>query len=152
MVGEMKRIFCLLCLLTCVGASHAATMCVPDLSTCESCTDGTYSGYTWSANCCGIPVSGVALPYMLAAAVSLTVSLDDAEAAAEMIGGSNVAALCVMLKPVVASNGFVGNCIGYPPTSLKAAEECARYFIPKCVFSQCTSPYVRTCGSGGGGN
>ncbi|MFQ6703454.1 MAG: hypothetical protein ACLRFO_04670 [Alphaproteobacteria bacterium] len=89
---------------------------------------------------------------MLAAAVSLTVSLDDAEAAAEMIGGSNVAALCVMLKPVVASNGFVGNCIGYPPTSLKAAEECARYFIPKCVFSQCTSPYVRTCGSGGGGN
>lgn len=149
MVGEMKRIFCLLCLLTCVGASHAATMCVPDLSTCESCTDGTYSGYTWSANCCGIPVSGVALPYRPIDALSRTISLDDAEAAAQIIGGSDLVTLCVMLKPVVASNGFVVRCLGPFPTLLTAAEECARYFIPKCVFSQCTSPYVLNCGSGG---
>ena len=135
----MKKIFCLLFLLTCVGASHAATMCVPDLSTCESCTDGTYSGYTWSANCCGIPVSGVALPYRIISGLSRTVSLDDAEAAAQNLGTSDFAALCVMLKPVVASNGFVGNCLGYPATLLKAAEECAGFFIPKCVFTQCTS-------------
>jgi len=148
----MKKIFCLLCLLTCVGASHAATMCVPDLSTCESCTDGTYSGYTWSANCCGIPVSGVALPYHIISGFSRTVSLDDAEVAAENLGSSNLAALCVMLKPVVASNGFVGNCLRYPATLLKAAEECAGFFIPKCVFTQCTSFLGFGCGSGGSGN
>ena len=148
----MKKIFCLLFLLTCVGASHAATMCVPDLSTCESCTDGTYSGYTWSANCCGIPVSGVALPYRPTSAFSRTISLDDAEAAAEIVSADGLAALCVMLKPVVASNGFVGNCLWSAFTSLKAAEGCAGFFIPKCVFTQCTSPYIITCGSGGGGN
>ena len=149
----MKKIFCLLCLLTCVCASHAATMCVPDfgLSTCESCTDGTYSGFTWSANCCGIHVSGVAFLYKLSG-VSLTISLDDAEPAAKDSGGSDSASLCVMLKPVVASNGFVGNCLGLFPTSLKAAEDCAGYFIPKCVFTQCTSPVDRTCGSGGSSN
>lgn len=147
MVGEMKKIFCLLCLLTCVGVSHAATMCVPDLSTCESCTDGTYSGFTWSANCCGIPVSGVALP-LLAPGSSPTLSLDDAEAAAQIIGGSSLSALCIMLKPVVASNGFIGKCIGHSPTPLKAAKLCAEFFIPKCVFTQCTGSFF-SCGSGG---
>ena len=127
---------------------RAATMCVPDLSTCESCTDGTYDGYSWSANCCGIPVSGVALPYLQTGGSSLTISLDDTEAAARGIG-SAMAALCVMLKPVVASNGFLGRCIVPPYTSLKAAERCAEHFIPKCVFTQCTLPYIMSCGSGG---
>ncbi len=57
----------MLCLLTCVGASHAATMCVPDfgLSTCESCSGFTgLGGGIWYASCCGVDVYGAYFPML----------------------------------------------------------------------------------------
>ena len=113
MVGEMTKIFCLLCILFSIGVSDAATMCVPDLSTCNSCTDGTYNGIEWKATCCGVEVSGVAVG----------IQFDQVEGAfvfnlASQIEGDarENACGCIVLRPVASAGVYVSfstNCSGF---------------------------------------
>ena len=139
MVGKMKRIFCLLCLLTCVGASHAATMCVPDLSACESCTDATYKGITWTATCCGVEVSGIAVgmhaeyEQVVKRSVALT---DDS-----FIPG-NWYCLCVMTSPVLAPYAVAANnYCAESSANTYCAYRCSWSFSPRCAFAECATEY-----------
>lgn len=134
MVGEMKRIFCLLCLLTCVGASHAATMCVPDLSTCESCTDLELLAGTdhvlGKANCCGVPVVLLWGWSHRSSTENRSFDLSNYSTVHHSIGG-NVFNVCMMVAPFVAPYAVV---VGYGVAS--GVSGCAG-FIPRCAFTYC---------------
>lgn len=118
----MKRIFCLLCLLTCVGASHAATMCVPDLSTCESCTDfeelvGTSSNVLGKANCCGVPVVLLWGYYQSASIEKRSFGLSRYEGVYHSVGAMGFD-VCMMVSPFVAPYAVVvghGSTYGVGP-------------------------------------
>lgn len=143
----MKRIFCLLCLLTCVGASHAATMCVPDLSTCESCTDyerllGPY-GVLLKANCCGVPVVLVWVGYSSNETENRSFDLSRHIYLIYKPGGGYGLNVCMMVSPFVAPYGVV---FDGPLTVV----ECER-FIPRCAFTYCDEVVEWDGYDGGGG-
>ena len=130
----MRRSVCLLFVLMCGGA-NAATMCVPDLSTCTSCTNFSYSGMTWSANCCGVDVSGIALEDIKSNSVSIAfneVSLPDP------YGYYTYRHTCFMLHPFVMPYGYVVGCDSglYMDASLCGA------IVPKCMFEKCPEKVV----------
>lgn len=135
----MKKIFCLLCLLTCVCASHAATMCVPDLSTCESCTDGTYEGITWTATCCGVKVSGVTVVIGDAASfvgASYNIKNDARRELFNTYDKDSQWCGCLMLQPVVAEHVTV---VGYFYTKTDlgyCVKRCAEYFNPSRSYRE----------------
>ncbi len=134
MVGEMKKIFCLLCLLTCVGASHAATMCVPDLSTCESCTDFEELVYTvglvGKANCCGISVVLLWGKYGYATVMDRSLNVPSFGSVSHGLEGMGFD-VCMMVSPFVAPYAVV---VGHGFASGVSA--CAG-FIPRCAFTYC---------------
>lgn len=142
----MKRIFCLLCLLTCIGASHAATMCVPDLSTCESCTDFEVldeGKIVWRANCCGVPVTGFWGVYHVSGALERSYSMKGLASLSFLdYVGHNI---CVMLSPFVASYGVVVGRSGVADGN--RAYSCDG-FIPRCAFTYCDE-VVENPGGGG---
>ncbi len=144
MVGEMKKIFCLLCLLTCVGASHAATMCVPDLSTCESCTDFEVldeGKIVWRANCCGVPVAGFWGVRHVSDALKRSSSMEELAGLNLMESvGYNI---CVMLSPFVASYGVIVGWSG--GVDVSRAYSCDG-FIPRCAFTYCDEVVARPGG------
>lgn len=139
MVGEMKRIFCLLCLLTCVGASHAATMCVPDLSTCESCTPVSTSGSQYVVNCCGVDVSGVALFwYGNASVVPSSVSVDSVNAKYR----AYLFVACYMVSPFAAPYMHIvslnlASCVISSYDYVDIADLCMNSFKIKCALTEC---------------
>lgn len=131
----MKKIFCLLFLLTCVGASHAATMCVPDfgLSTCESCTGfRELRDSIWYASCCGVGVYGVYFPMHgdFSTKRSVLTNKNDGADVVDLAGGQN-RNFCLMLTPVVAPY-MVQVSYNFAYTS----SECTK-FIPRCAFTYC---------------
>lgn len=134
MVGEMKKIFCLLCLLFCIGVSQAATMCVPDLSTCESCTDfevlsgaGNVLG---KANCCGVPVvllwGGRHSVYNENRSFDLS-KYSDVDHSVGAVGFN----VCMIVSPFVAPYGVV---VGFGV--MNGAYGCEGG-IPRCAFTYC---------------
>ncbi len=145
----MKKVSVLLFLLFGMSA-NAATMCVPDLSTCDSCTGGAYSGLTWSATCCGVDVAGVVLPTMVSGV--LTGSLFRLEESSWLstlcaTSGNTTGVVCVMTKPFFVQNGYVPVCVRGADFINEAAQKCAQYFRPKCVFSDCgVPPYCESSG------
>lgn len=135
MVGEMKKIFCLLCLLFCVEVSQAATMCVPDLSTCESCTDfeelsgaGNVLG---RANCCGVPVVLLwGAFYSSSDSMDRSFSMSLYEYVFHSAGAMSFD-VCMMVAPFVAPYAVV---VGH---GLAAGVDACAGFIPRCAFTYC---------------
>lgn len=57
----MQKILLLFMLIT--VSANAATMCVPDFSQMsDKCTVVSYTKNTWTVNCNGVEVSGIAIP------------------------------------------------------------------------------------------
>lgn len=146
----MKRIFCLLCLLTCVGVSHAATMCVSDLSTCESCTDfeelaGT--GYVLGkANCCGVPVvllwgAKPSYGYSENRSFDLSRYYDVFHTP-----GNTGFDVCMMVAPFVAPYAVVVEHGGIASGVFACAG-----FIPRCAFTYCDEAVELGSGDWGAG-
>ena len=143
----MRFLFALLLFMVCVPV-RAATMCVPDLSTCESCTpvtsaDGYNNLHRWKANCCGIEVSGVGGIGLFGSGLSaLYVGDNDIDMGA--VGGS---LWCLMLKP------FVAPYINVPVWSWSGisykAYNCESLFIPKCAVTYCSGEADMVGGAGG---
>lgn len=106
----MRFLFALLLFMVCVPV-HAATMCVPDLSTCTSCSDFTYEGIEWSANCCGVYVRGF---YVEDVVDNTTPSHEVMMKDVQLFGsGNNYRAICFMVSPFVAPYGVANDCIRY---------------------------------------
>ncbi len=127
----MKRYF-LLFLLFGVSA-NAATMCVPDLSTCESCAAVSYSGTQWVANCCGVRVSGIGFwlgdfvrPYTQS--VPQSISYEQRE------DGQNYVC-CLMTYPFVPDYYHVP--ILSNTRSSIVGDWCSRLFNPRCAIVGC---------------
>lgn len=139
MVGEMKKIFCLLYLLTCVGASHAATMCVPDLSTCESCAPVSTSGSQYVVNCCGVDVSGVALFwYAPTSVVPSSVSVDSVNVTYR----DYLFVACYMVSPFAAPYMHIvslnlASCVISAYKNVDIADLCMNSFKIKCALTEC---------------
>lgn len=127
----MKKIFCLLCLLTCVGASHAATMCVPDLSTCDSCTDlEVFSDTLGKANCCGVSVVLLWGRYGFSIVMNRSSDVYILGKVSHETGAMGFD-VCMMVAPFVAPYAVV---VGYGLAS--GVNACAG-FIPRCAFTYC---------------
>lgn len=129
------RFFVVLLGMFVCGVANAATMCVPDLSTCTSCTNFSYSGMTWSANCCGVDVSGIALEDVGANSVSIAfneVSLPSPN------GYYLFRQTCFVLHPFVMPYGYVVGCSAgaYMDASLCGA------IVPKCMVEKCPEKVV----------
>lgn len=134
----MRLFIVLFVMFLCAGA-HAATMCVPDLSNCTSCTNFSYSGIKWSANCCGVRVSGIALDDV--AANNVSVPFEEVEV--PIVYGYYVFRhVCFVLSPFVMSYGYVVGCdtMQYTDASLCGA------IVPKCMVEKCSEKAV--CNSG----
>lgn len=128
------KCFVFLVMLCVCGVANAATMCVPDLSTCESCTDGTYDGYSWSANCCGVNVSGIGFwvgnwVASYTQSVPQNISIEQRDE-----GGSGYVA-CLMTSPFV-SDYFHVPILSYTMSSIVGGW-CSRLFNPKCAIVGC---------------
>lgn len=142
MVGKMKKTLCLLFVLFCVGGVHAATMCVPDLSTCTSCTDASYQGITWTANCCGVKVSGVTMLVIGGSWVGASYNIKN-DARLELFNAYGTTSYtswcgCLMLKPVVAEHVTVVG-YNYDHTDLGyCVKECAESFDPSRSYAEHT--------------
>ena len=149
----MKKVLFFLAL--CIGSSaNAATMCTPDLSTCESCTDGTYSGVSWTATCCGVTVSGIGVNIgsnagLLSCAHFSYPTTNFSEAY------NHGACTCIMQKPVVATywpiiyyGTISGVNIGLSYDS--CAQACADEFFPAAAFGSRAFGRLPMCGQSGG--
>lgn len=133
------RFFVVLFVMTICTGTHAATMCVPDLSTCTSCTNFSYSGIQWTANCCGVDVSGITLDDV--AADNISVSFD--EIVPSMAGGYLYRHVCFVLWPFVMPYGYVAGC----DTSLYSTASLCGAIVPKCMVEKCSEEVV--CDAGG---
>ncbi|MDW2958823.1 MAG: hypothetical protein R8M37_03385 [Alphaproteobacteria bacterium] len=146
----MKRLLFFIC-LGC-GTANAATMCVPDLSTCESCSEVSYDHTgKWEADCCGVRVSGVAFytSYRSGMTNSLDVSL---ALAPDPSADKKVVSVCLMTRPVVAHYFYLVKnrscCIYFSPgmdfpvyndgSATVASQNCASAFKPVCALSRCS--------------
>lgn len=130
----MKRIFLLFMFLG--TSANAATMCAPDLSTCESCTDGTYDGGYWTAECCGVQVSGVAFD-------APSEQLEDKQSQPlrefGLPGASDGRYIaCLMLSPIVAKYYHMPVISNRWRTS--AGQICMENFKPVCALVECNLP------------
>ena len=121
---------------------------MPDLSACESCTDfqEVVGGLLWSANCCGVPVSGVWLPMLSersgcpveTRSVSIEeLGLDCVSTGVGAVGRN----FCVMLSPIIAPYAVQVNY-----AMITNPVECSE-FIPKCAFTYCSEEVL--CSYGG---
>ena len=133
----MKKIFMFVGLF-CVSA-HAATMCVPDLSTCESCDRVSSSGSQWVADCCGVRVSGIGFfitdnlslyTQSVPQTIEITIS-----SPASYYGYAYVA--CLMTSPFVPKFYHVPYQAQYGSIGDGVGGVCSEDFNPKCAISGC---------------
>lgn len=139
----MRMWVCCVCVLVCATA-NAATMCVPDLSTCESCVPIT-RGVLWVADCCGTRVSGVEISsgYFGGRAWSGKASRNLTTDFYDLVNGDVFETYCIMTAPVFAKYiTFVG-CSSATPA---LAGNCAENFKPKCALTECDE--IITCNNG----
>ena len=140
----MRFLFALLLFMVCVPV-HAATMCVPDLSTCESCTPIS-SGALWVADCCGTRVSGVQIKSDFQGSASAY----SGEASREfvdpyfLVNSDRFETYCIMTAPVFAT--YI-NFVGCSNWVMSAAGDCATDFKPKCALTYCDE--IVTCNNPG---
>lgn len=128
----------------CVVTANAATMCVPDLSTCDSCTDFETRGQLfWSANCCGVPVSGWWIGYgENVRSVDIDTLYSDSLRSGTGVMGYN---LCVMMTPFVAPYA-----VNVEYTWLSSSWVCDG-FIPRCAVTYCDETLSQGNGGAWGG-
>ena len=118
----MKFLFAVLLMFFCVSV-NAATMCVPDLSTCESCTSFVVEGSKWSAVCCGVETRG----YLFWGTRDM------------LGGGSWRLALRLPPKDNVTSDSYL-LVMTYPVVAEYGVVVCAGAFsqmAPRCAFQEC---------------
>ena len=118
----MRFLFVSLLMFFCVSV-NAATMCVPDLSTCESCRSFVLEGSKWSAVCCGVETRG----YLFFGTRDMLAG-DSWRLALRQPPKNNITSdsyVFVMTYPVVAEYGVVV-CAG-------ALSQMA----PRCAFQEC---------------
>ena len=166
------RILCVLLLMFLCVPARAATMCVPDLSTCDSCTEvSSDSTGKWVADCCGVRVSGIAF-YAL-----YNLFVTESENNSMMFGGYDLSdfigkklSVCFMTEPVVAPyfhlisnyelNGSTccvycssgtGGCVYHDGFSTNAAKICSKAFKPVCAYGKCSETLSCNSSSCGGG-
>ena len=127
--GNMRFLFAVLLLLTCMPV-HAATMCVPDLSTCESCTDfDTIGELFWSANCCGVPVSGI---WLAQGNNKRSIDINTLAQQNPNFGTGGMGYnTCIMLSPFIAPYAVNVEC------SVLAYSYICDKFIPRCAMTSC---------------
>ena len=136
----MKFLVVFLLLLVC-GPTRAATMCVPDLSTCESCTDFEDFGMIlWSANCCGVPVSGFWLGYS-SNERSVDIAKNDLIGAQLEYGGMGYN-VCVMMSPIVAPYA-----VNVKHDWILNSSVC-KSFIPRCAMTYCDETVPKSSSGG----
>lgn len=125
------KCFVFLVMFCVCGVANAATMCVPDLSTCESCTGVKSIGQMfWSADCCGVPVSGVWMPVNGNNKRSVDIAELYLEHIIDGVGGSGYN-FCVMLSPFIAP--YAVNVKHY----WVAGSDICSGFIPRCAVTYC---------------
>lgn len=126
----MRKIFLPIMLIS--VSANAATMCVPDFTQMfDKCTVISYTERTWTVNCGGVEVYGIAVEDANIVAVY---HVDDIKFSS---GGK---CLCLMQKPVVGQY-FVplfnpGLCNEW--SGMSCGQFCANVFVPGCAFSKCT--------------
>lgn len=135
----MKRFLFVFALCVCSSA-NAATMCAPDLSTCESCTDGTYSGVSWTATCCGVTVSGIGVNIGMYSLYHMFCKNFSYGNTRFTDGGDQGACTCIMQEPVVAQFWpmiYYGTISGIDSgiSYDSCAQACAENFYPPKAFS-----------------
>lgn len=150
-MGENMKFLSVVFLVFLCLSANAATMCVPDLSTCKSCELVTSAAWDndlhrWKKNCCGIEVSGIggngrlgyyrSVPYV----GGIDIDMDEGD----------TSLWCLMLEPFVAPYIYVplwsrGASIPYERYN------CAEYFSPECAVTYCSGGAARI-GSGGNDN
>lgn len=126
-------------------------MCVPDLSTCESCTNPEYNSVTssWSVNCCDTKISG----YVFTIFVNESPTYKSHSIGSSVSSGHVVYA-CMMTQPFVAPYMYVDSlgpdkCTSSAMTGQNLAKLCANNVQPKCFVTNCRE-YTTPCLSGGG--
>ena len=152
----MKKVLFFLAL--CIGSSaNAATMCTPDLSSCTSCSDTSYSGVSWTATCCGVTVSGIGVNIGLTGGIAGYCAHYSFPATYFSEANNSGACTCIMQKPVVATYWpviYYGTISGYN-TGLSydsCAQACANKFIPSAAFGPVHLGALPGCMAGSGGS
>lgn len=148
----MKKVLFFLAL--CIGSSaNAATMCTPDLSTCESCTDGTYSGVSWTATCCGVTVSGIGVNIGAKFGISGYCAHFSYPATNFSEANNEGACTCIMQKPVVATYWpiiYYGTLYDSGLSYDSCAQACADKFFPAAAFGMRSLGALPGCDHNGG--
>ena len=155
----MKKIFILLLFVLSCAPSFAATMCVPDFSTCSTCTPVSYSGLTWTADCCGVRVSGIA--FMIPDDSPLVSKVQDFSTLLDELPSSNYSYYyygCQMTAPIAAPYVYINSfgmhhCTYSEFGGKKLGEICMNNFQISCAFGACQGELSQQCGyldSGGG--
>ncbi len=134
----MRFLIVLVGMFVCLGA-RAATMCMPDLSNCTSCTNFSYSGTVWSANCCGVDVSGIMISnhidYNLGDLQYVSQSFDELGT----FGSFGIFRhTCFILWPFVLPYGYVVKCDSAYVDSIVSCGA----IIPKCMVEKCSDKVV----------
>ena len=144
----MKKVFCFLGMFVVFCSANAATMCVPDLSQMTTfCDYVSHTENTWTANCNGIEISGIAINSYQEGTNDWISSLDYKAVNADSLsgyGGGGVGYYrCIVMHPFVMPFGqsiYFGYawCVSqFNKCFDSAAEACATFFIPSCAFSEC---------------
>ena len=128
------KCFVFLVMLCVCGVANAATMCVPDLSTCESCTAVATDGILWTADCCGVRVSGVQIRFHNIGNSNVSsIDVKSMSFQGEAYYG-HVYTFCMMTQPVFAPYINLVGC----GDSDGVSGDCASDFIPKCALTYCS--------------
>lgn len=116
-------------------------MCVPDLSTCESCSDFSSSGIFWTANCCGVFVEGMYL-INIGFPSSKSVPVKSLSSPSFVDGPPNyMYDVCFMVYPFVSEYATIASCGSV--VMGQDVNHCAS-FLPKCALTYCSeSPGCR---------
>lgn len=106
---------------------------MPDygLSACSSCQNGYGSDGWWSAECCGVTVSGIAFKGMVGDSNDGRISGWDVSATS----GTTYRLFCIMTYPVMATHYYVPYSAVYSTTLDQYT--CADSFVPECAFKKC---------------
>ena len=132
----MKKLFCFLGMFVAFCSANAATMCVPDLSACESCRDFSYSDAFWTANCCGVFVKGM---YFITQGIAPSVKSAPVERlfpTGTALGASAEYDVCFMVYPFISEYATIASCGGVYLFSADVSR-CAS-FSPKCALTYCS--------------
>lgn len=118
---------------------NAATMCVPDLSTCESCSDFTYEGMKWSANCCGVQVHGIVFAgYFSTHSVPKSTRLQDVNVENTDVVGVTY---CLITSPFIAQYAVTSYCTIIGSEGFRANSYTCAWFHPSCAVGYCDGTF-----------